>query len=143
MTREFMTPARRDEHATAVLAARDAGVRADSILELKGIIQPEGYVPVAISSVSTIANGAVAPDVVVTLEGDTFEAAIATGDLTVDVGTTALTLDSVTRDTDTQITVGFTGTAAEGMLSIKVKASGLVTTPYCISNAVEIAVPAP
>jgi hypothetical protein len=143
MTRELMTPARRAEHATALLDARAAGVREDSILELEGIMQPGSYTPVAIASASTIANGASAPDVVITLTGDEFESGIAVGDLEVSVGTTALTLDSVTRDSATQITVGFTGTAAQGTLSIKVKASGLVTTPYCITNAVVITVPAP
>lgn len=142
MTREFMTPARRDEHAVAILAARSGGVRASSVLELKGLVQPEGYTPVVISSVSTIAHGASTPSVVITLVGDTFESGISSSDLTVDVGTTTLVLGTTTRDSATQITVGFTGTADGGLLSIKVKASGLVTTPYCITNPVEITVPA-
>jgi len=142
MTREFMTPARRDEHATALLAARSAGVRASSVLELQGIIQPGTYTPVVIASVSTIAHGATGATIVVTLTGDTFESGVGNSDLTVDVGTTGLTLSTTTRNSSTQITVVFTGTADEGTLSIKVKASGLVTTPYCISNAVLIVVPA-
>ena len=142
MTRTILTAARRAEHLTAVNAARAAKVKADIKTELEGLLQHREYTAVVIATVSTIANGAAAPSVVVTLTGDTFEAGIAVGDLEVDVGDTALTLDSVTRDTDTQITIGFTGTAAEGTLTIKVKASGLVLTPYLISNAVSIDVPA-
>ncbi|MBA7698616.1 hypothetical protein ES703_107295 [subsurface metagenome] len=142
MTRTILTAARRAEHLTAVNAARAAKVKADIKTELEGLLQYREYTAVVIATVSTIANGAVAPSVVATLTGDTFEAGIAVGDLEVDVGDTALTLDSVTRDTDTQITIGFTGTAAEGTLTIKVKASGLVLTPYLISNAVSIDVPA-
>jgi hypothetical protein len=143
MVRTILTAARRAEHVEAVKNARAAGVKADIKTELEGLLQYRDYTPVVIATVSTIANGAVDPDVVVTLTGDTFEALIDTDDLEVDVGDTALTLDSVTRDSDTQITVGFTGTAAEGTLSIKVKASGLVLTPYLISNEITVVVPAP
>ena len=141
MSRTILTAARRIEHQDAVKAARTAEVKADIQTELEGLLQYREYTPVVIATLSTIANGASAPDVVVTLTGDTYEVAIAVGDLSVDVGTTALTLDSVTRDSATQITIGFTGTAAEGTLTIKVKASGLVLTPYLISNAVSIDVP--
>ena len=143
MVRTIPTAARRAEHVEAVVAARAAGVKADIKTELEGLLQYRDYTPVVIATVSTIANGAASPSVVVTLTGDTFEAGIATGDLVVDVGATALTLDSVTRDNATQITVSFTGTAAEGTLSIKVKASGLVLTPYLISNEITVVVPAP
>ncbi len=142
MARTILTATRRAEHVEALKNARVAGVKDDIKAELEGLLQYRDYTPVVIATVSTIAHGAVAPDIVVTLTGDTFEAGIDTGDLVVDVGTTALTLDSVVRDSDTQITVGFTGTADEGILTIKVKASGLVRTPYLISNAITIVVPA-
>lgn len=143
MTRTILTAARRIEHQDAVKAARAAEVKADIKAELEGLLQYREYMAVVIATVSTITNAQVDPDVVVTLTGDTYEAGIAVGDLDVDVGTTALTLNSVTRDSATQITIGFTGTAAEGTLSIKVKATGLVLTPYLISNEITVAVPGP
>lgn len=141
--RTILTAARRADHVEAVKAAKAAGVKADIQTELEGLLQHRDYVPVIIATVSTIPNGAVAPSVEVTLTGDTFEAGIATTDLEVDSGTTSLALDSVTRDSETQITVGFTGTAAQGTLLLKVKASGLVLTPYLISNEIKVVVPAP
>jgi hypothetical protein len=143
MARTILTAARRAEHVAATKNARAAGVKADIKTEMEGLLQSRDYTSVVIATASTIANGAVDPDVVVTLTGDTFESGIANGDLEVDAGDTALTLDSVNRDSDTQTTVGFTGTAAEGTLSIKVKASGLALTPYLISNEIAVAVPAP
>lgn len=143
MVRTILTAARRAEHQDAVKAARAAKVKADIKTELEGLLQYREYTPVVIATVSTIANGAVNPNVVVTITGDTFEVAIAAGDLEVDVGTTALTLNTVTRNSGTQITLAFTGTAAEGTLSIKVKATGLVLTPYLISNEITVAVPGP
>jgi hypothetical protein len=139
--RTEITSARRAEMATAILAARAAEVRASAITELKAIIQPDGYTPIAIASVSTIAHGATGATVVVTLTGDAFETGIANADLTVSVGTTGLTLSTTTRNTSTQITCVFTGTSDAGVLSIIVKASGLVTSPYLPTNAVEITVP--
>ena len=141
--RTIPTAARHAEHVEAVKAARTAGVRADIKTELEGLLQSKDYVPVVIATASTIANGALNPSVVVTITGDTFEVGIATTDLEVDVGATSLTLDSVTRDSEAQITVGFTGNAAQRTLSIKVKASGLVLTPYLISNEITVVVPAP
>jgi len=144
MTREFMTAARRDEHATALLAARAAGVRADSELELKGILQPEGYTPVVVATASTIANGAESGNIVITLVGDTFKSGIATSDLTIDVGDTEVTMGSTTRNSSTQITVAWTSSGAvAGDLTIQVKASGLDSTPYCPSNVLTITVPEP
>jgi len=141
MDRVILTAARRAEHQDAVKAARAAKDKDDILTEFEGLIQYREYTPVVISSVSEITNSQVDPTVVVTLTGDTFEEAIAAGDLVVDVGTTSLTLGTVTRDTATQITVAFTGTATEGTLTIKVKASGFVLTPYLISNVVSIDVP--
>ena len=140
MTRTILTAARRAEHQDAVKAARAAKVKAAIKTELEGLLQYREYTPVVIATVSTIAVDAVDPSVVVTLTGDTFDAAIAAGDLEVDVGTTNLTLSTVTRDTATQITLAFTGTATAGVLTIKVKASGLVLTPYLISNIITIVV---
>ncbi len=141
MVRTILTAARRAEHVEAVKAARAAGVKADIKTELEGLLQQRDYTPVVIATASTIANGAASPSVVVTITGDTFEAGIAAGDLTIGLGTTALTLNTVTRDSATQVTLAFTGTAAEGALSIKVKASGLVLTPYLVSNEITVAVP--
>jgi len=143
MARTILTPERRADHVAAVLAARAAGVRDDILIELKGLLQARGYTPVVISSSSTIANGAEDPTVVVGLSGDTFETGIGVSDLEVDPGETELTLDSVTRNSGTQITVGFDGTAAEGTLKLRVKASGLVITPYLPTNTLTFEVPAP
>ena len=140
MDRVILTAARRAEHQEAVNAARAAKVKADIKTELEGLLQYREYTPVVIATVSTIAVDAVDPTVIVTLTGDTFEAGIAAGDLEVDVGTTSLTLSTVTFDSTTQITVAFTGTATAGTLTIKVKASGLVLTPYLISNIISIVV---
>jgi len=140
MTRELMTQERRAEHATALMAARVAGVRADAILELKGILQPYDYTPVVITTSSTIAVDAVDPDIVVELSGDTFEVGIDTVDVEVSVGTTSLTVASVTRDGAGQITIGMSGTATAGTLTVKVLASGLVNTPYCPTNTLTITV---
>ena len=141
MDRVILTAARRAEHQDAVKAARAAKVKADIQTEFEGLLQYREYTPVVIATESTIGNGASNPSVIITLTGDTFETGIAVGDLVVDVGTTTLVLNTVTRDSATQLTVAFTGTAAEGTLTIKVKASGFVLTPYLISNAISIDVP--
>ncbi|MBA7506499.1 hypothetical protein ES706_05190 [subsurface metagenome] len=140
MTRTILTAARRVEHQDAVKAARATKVKADIKTELEGLLQYREYTAVVIATVSTIAVDAVSPEVVVTITGDTYEVAIAAGDLEVDVGTTSLTLNTVTRGTATQITLAFTGTATAGVLTIKVKASGLVLTPYLVSNTITIVV---
>lgn len=141
--RTILTVARRTDHVEAVKAARAAGVKTDIQTELKGLLQHRDYLPVVIAAESMVLNGTVDPSIEVALTGDTFEPGITLADLEVDPGTTALTLSSVTRDNDSKITVGFTGTAVQGTLTLKVKASGLVRTPYLISNEIKVVVPEP
>ena len=67
--------------------------------------------------------------IVLTLSGDTFAAAAETiENFTVDAGTTGLTLSTSTKDSDTQVTLVFTGTVGAGTLSIGAKAAALTGT---------------
>jgi hypothetical protein len=67
--------------------------------------------------------------IVLTLSGDTFvEAAETITNFTVDAGTTGLTLSTSTKDSDTQVTLVFTGTVGAGTLSIGATATALTGT---------------
>jgi len=93
-----------------------------------------------IATASTIANAASAPTVTVT--GTGFKTTIAAADLTVGVGTTGLTLGTVTYVSATQITVAFTGTAAAGNVTIQAKTSAFTPTAGAASNTLIVTVPA-
>jgi len=93
-----------------------------------------------IATTSTIANGAAAPTVTVT--GINFKSGIGTSDLTVGLGTTGLTLDSVSFVIATEITVAFTGTAAAGEVTIQAKTSAFDPASGSASNTLTITVPA-
>ncbi len=93
-----------------------------------------------IATTSTIANGAAAPTITVT--GTNFKAGIVAADLTVGVGTTGLTLGTVSFVSATEITVAFTGTAAAGDLTIQAKTSAFDPASVSVSNTLTVTVPA-
>lgn len=84
--------------------------------------------PTVLFSATRIASGAVNPDIVVNVDNDTFTAsgvsAIA-GSWTTSLGTTGLTIGSITRNSNTQITFHMNGTAQAGSLTLKAKAAAL------------------
>jgi len=92
-----------------------------------------------ITTTSTIANGAATP--IVTVTGTNFKAGIVAADLTVGVGTTGLTLGTVSFVSATEITVAFTGTAAAGDLTIQAKTSAFDPTSVSASNTLTVTVP--
>ena len=93
-----------------------------------------------ITTTSTIANGAVTPSVTVT--GTNFKAGIGVDDLTVGVGTTTLTLPTVSFVSATEITVAFTGTAAAGDVTIQANTSAFDPASLLVSNILTVTVPA-
>lgn len=94
-----------------------------------------------IEATSTIAHGAVDPTVTITGAG--FKPGISTADLTVGVGVTGLVFDSVTYVSGTQITVGFTGTATAGDVTIQAQSSAFDQWAGTASNTVTVTVPGP
>lgn len=79
-----------------------------------------------ISTVSRPKVGATGATIVLTLSGDTFATAAETpANFTIDAGTTGLTLSTSTKDSNTQVTLVFTGTVEVGTLSIKATATAL------------------
>jgi hypothetical protein len=93
-----------------------------------------------IATTSTIANGAAAPTVTVT--GTNFKASIIAADLTVGVGTTGLTLGTVSFVSVMEIRVAFTGTAAAGDVTIQAKTSAFDPAGVSASNTLTVTVPA-
>ena len=89
-----------------------------------------------IATSSSLTAGAVNPSFVITGLG--FKSDIATSDITFvpNVGSIAsgLTLSTVTYNSPTQITLGFSGTSAVGAISIQVKASGYLPSSSNPSN---------
>lgn len=82
-----------------------------------------------ISTVSVPEVGGDGATIVLTLSGDTFATAAGTiTNFTIDAGTTGLTLSTSTKDSDTQVTLVFTGTVGAGTLSIKATATALTGT---------------
>ena len=82
-----------------------------------------------ITTTSTIAVGAENPVVVLQLEGTDFapkQASAKTSNYTITAGTTALSLDSVTRMGDKAVKLTFTGTAVAGSLKMKVGQNAVV-----------------
>ena len=82
-----------------------------------------------ISTKNTIAVGDTDPQVILELEGTDFapkQASALKTNYTISAGTTALTLDSVTRLGDKKVKLSFTGTAVAGTLTIKATAATVV-----------------
>ena len=78
-----------------------------------------------ITSSSTIAIGANGGTIALVLANDTFTDLIGKTSFTVSVGNTALTLATVLHTDSTHVTLGFTGTAAAGTITITAKSSAL------------------
>jgi hypothetical protein len=97
-------------------------------------------VPPHIAAASTIGCGATNPQVIVTVTGYNFKAGITAADLTVNVGTTGLTLGTVTYVNATQITVAFNGVAAQGKLTIQAKTSAFNPAAAEPSNILTVGV---
>ena len=94
--------------------------------------------PPEIATVSTIDYQDVDPSITVT--GKSFSAGITAADLNVDVGTTGLTLASVTYVSATEITVAFTGTATPRNITIQAKTSAYDPVTSSASNTLTIPV---
>ena len=92
-----------------------------------------------IATTSSITNAQSAPSVVVT--GNDFKSGIRLSDLTISAGTSGLTASTVTRNSATQITVAFTGTASAGTVTVQAKTSAFTLTASSASNTLSIAVP--
>lgn len=87
-----------------------------------------------------IVQGTQNPDVVIKLLNDTFTSTAGTvTNWTGNFGTTDLTIGSVTRDSDTQVTVHLIGTAKRGDLKIQAKTGAL--SRGVVSNEMPITVP--
>ena len=93
-----------------------------------------------ITTTSTIANGTATPTLTIT--GTNFKAGIVAADLIVGVGTTTLTLDTVSFVSATEITVAFIGTAAAGDVTIQAKTSAFDPASLSASNTLTVTVPA-
>jgi hypothetical protein len=93
-----------------------------------------------IATTSTVANAASAPSLTIT--GVDFKTGIASGDLTVNVGATGLTFATVTYVSSTEITLGFTGTAGAGTITVQAKTSAFTIAPAAASNTLTRFVPA-
>jgi hypothetical protein len=94
-----------------------------------------------IATISTIANGAVDPTILIT--GTNFSSSTATSSLTIDTGTTGLTLGAVTYVDVSDISVAFTGTAVAGNVTIQATTSTFNPVSLVPSNILTVAVPAP
>lgn len=89
---------------------------------------------------STIVQGTLNPDVVIKLLNDTFTSDAGTvSNWTGNFGTTDLTIGSVTRDSDTQVTVHLSGTAKRGDLKLQAKTGAL--SRGVVSNEMPLTVP--
>lgn len=89
---------------------------------------------------STIVQETLNPDVVIKLLNDTFTSEAGTvANWTGNFGTTGLTIGSVTRDSDTQVTVHLNGTAKRGDLKIQAKTGAL--SRGVVSNEMPLTVP--
>jgi PGF-pre-PGF domain-containing protein len=76
----------------------------------------------------------------INLTGTNFASDIATDDLTVDIGTTNLTLASVTLESSTIVTLVFTGTAEVGNLTVQAKTSAFNPKSTVASNILTVIV---
>lgn len=89
---------------------------------------------------STIVQGTQNPDVLIKLLNDTFTSDAGTvANWTGNFGTTDLSIGSVTRDSDTQVTVHLTGTAKRGDLKIQAKTGAL--SRGVVSNEMPLTIP--
>lgn len=88
-------------------------------LVLSPIALPEAQA-LGVQSASTIEDSDENPTVVITITDATFKADVAVSNFTVTVNRTGLTFANVARDSDTQVTLGFTGVAARGNIDITV-----------------------
>ncbi|MEA4806856.1 Ig-like domain-containing protein [Acetobacterium wieringae] len=90
-----------------------------------------------LASNSSLLIGASNPSIVITLTNDTFSSSAGSTSLwVVDAGTTGLTVSSVTRNSNTQVTIATTGTAKTG--SLKIKASSGAMTKGVVSNELTV-----
>lgn len=94
-----------------------------------------------IDTTSTIAVGTASPTVTVT--GSNFAANIALSDLTITAGATGLTPSSVSRVNASELTLGFTGTAAAGTLDIQAKTTAFDPVESLDSNTLSIIISPP
>lgn len=92
-----------------------------------------------IATTLAITAGGVNPTFQITLTNDTFTTAATTAsNWTTAMGSTGLTVASITRNSDTQVTINTTGTAAVGSISVTANAAALAKS--MASNTVAITV---
>jgi len=104
-----------------------------------GVVASTAAAPVIVLD-GTIANGASSPGVGVT--GTNFKNGISGSDLTIDVGSTGLTYQSMIHNTDaTLIYVYFAGTAKAGVVTIQLKTSAFSPASTSVSNILTINIP--
>lgn len=116
--------------ATAADASAVSGTISITVLE------PSGGV---ISSSSKISYGDVDPKIVVVLTADTFsQSAYSDALWAIDFGESGLKINGVTRDSDSQVTIKTTGTAAIGTISIEAKPGAM--TKNVATNQLALAV---
>jgi uncharacterized protein YjdB len=93
------------------------------------------------ANLTTIDNGTKDPKIVVTLTNDKFAARslVENKDNWTVAGTTGLSIDTITRDSDTQVTIQLKGTAQYGDFKLKTKEAATVNAE--VSNEVTVTVP--
>jgi len=96
----------------------------------------------AITSSSNLNLNAVNPSIVIktTIGSDTFAATMQTDSFTVTSGTTQLAINSVTRDSATQVTLGLLGQAREGTFQISVNKQGFLNSLSDTSNTLSFTI---
>ena len=103
------------------------------------VITVEKAAAPVISAEATITAGNEGATVALTADQN-FNSSVTTGDFTVDVGETGLVFSSVSSDGDTNATLTFTGTAAEGTIKITAKTTAFNPNASADSNEATVTV---
>jgi surface protein len=128
----WVVAARRITVVMALFAALGVGVFA--------VPQPAQAAAPVIATTSTINAGAVNPVVSVTTSSSVFAAGVSVADFDINVGSTGLTVGTVTRVSGTEATIAFTGTAQLGAVTIQALTSAFDPADTTDSNTVTVTV---
>jgi surface protein len=128
----WVVAARRITVVMALFAALGVGVVA--------VPQPAQAAAPVIATTSTISAGAVNPVVSVTTSSSVFAAGVSVADFDINVGSTGLTVGTVTRVSVTEATIAFTGTAQLGAVTIQARTSAFDPAGNTDSNTVTVTV---
>ena len=131
--------AQASETVTIVVKANDGTADSTTNVTITVTVAAQPADAPVIATSSTIANATVDPTVTVT--GTSFNSSLSASDFTIGVGTTGLTVSSVTYISATEVTVAFTGTAAAGDVTIQASTSAFDPTGSDVSNTLTITVP--